>query len=336
MDEDYKKALEEHENNKGNGGDEPAERLESKAQLGHVQTPEMKHARDQEKYREEASKIGFRPLNLDLLPSKGSFYPKTAKINFRAASKEEITHYSSLDESDLLDVDEHLHSIISATTQISGMTEQGIGHWKDLSEFDKIYIIFTIRDLTMEKMQREHKLMQTIECSSCGHKDKIELENNTFGYYTMDEKIAKYYNPERRCIFISHQRLSRPFSIYIPTMGVMTFIANYIKQKELQKRSGDSVFYDKQFLTFLQFLCPNWRLLDEKYMKQKYEEYKTWNDHDLEMMHNVVNMLGYSIDPNIETPCSKCNHLNKSVIRFQNGYRSIFTFSSIAEELFGD
>lgn len=311
------------------------EGVETTSPLGRVETPEIKQAKLEDHYREEAKEIGYKSMPLEALPSKGLFYPRTMVVQFRSAMVEEIKHYSGMDEADLMDVDAKIHSILKNCVRVQGVKGNG-GHYKDLSEADKIFMLFAIRDLTMLKHGREHKLVQDIECESCGHKNKIELENSTFGYYDLREGIRKHYDESQRCLVVNHPRFQKPFKIYVPSMGVMNFIANYIKEKEEEKRMGNTVFYDKQFLTFLQFLCPDWRLLDNKYIDAKYREFKEWNADEHSAMVYLSENLNYSVKPSIEVECKNCSHKNRTLIRFRRGYKSIFDISGVTEELFSD
>lgn len=304
--------------------------------LGKVETPEERKAKDEDGYREMAQEVGFKNMPLDSLPSKGMFYPKHMKVMFRSASVEEIKHYSSMNEQDLLDVDAKIHTILKSCMKITGVKENGAGSYKDLSETDKIYMLFAVRDLTMLKHGREHKLMQTLVCEDCGTQNKFELENNVFGYYDIKENLMKFYDEEQRALIITHPKLSEAVRINIPSMGVMQWMAEYIKKKEEDKRMGNTVFYDKQYLTFLQFLCKDWRDLDDDYIKKEYPKYKSWTLDKHDVMNYVADNLNFSIKPSVEIVCTNCDHKNRVMIKFRRGYKSIFDISGVAEELFSD
>ena len=52
--------------------------------------------------------LGWVSLSVDELPSEGMFYPEDAIIKIKAATVAEIRHFSTIDETNLIDIDEKL------------------------------------------------------------------------------------------------------------------------------------------------------------------------------------------------------------------------------------
>jgi hypothetical protein len=75
--------------------------------------------------------FGWKNLPLQILPSKGWFYPDGTKIAIRAAEVKEIRHYSTIDEDDLMDLNEKLNFILSKCCTIHYPGE-GVVSFKDL------------------------------------------------------------------------------------------------------------------------------------------------------------------------------------------------------------
>jgi len=53
--------------------------------------------------------LGWHEIPLSSLPSEGRFYPADTVIKIRSAKVAEIRHFSTIDESNLLDVDDKLN-----------------------------------------------------------------------------------------------------------------------------------------------------------------------------------------------------------------------------------
>jgi hypothetical protein len=328
--------IEEEKNETANAEVKPPAQKEKG--LGEVETPEAKYAREQAEYRKDAERIGFRELDFANVPSKGMFYESGRKHMFRSANLEEIKHYSSMDEADLMDIDAHVNEIIDRCTKITLGNNRGIGSYKDISEFDKIHMIFSIRDLSMLKHKRERKLMQEVKCKHCPTTNKVEINNQLFGYYDIPKGIMRWYSSTERCFVINDPAIETPLKIYIPTVGVLEYMAAYVKKKEIEKQRNEGGYYDKQFLTFAQFLIPDWRDLDEegKFLKELEHRVKNvWNYDKHSLMVNLVEKLTYGIKPNIEFNCEECKGRLQTLVRFRS-YKSLFDLSDVADRLLSD
>ena len=64
------------------------------------------------------NEIGNKIINLEELPSAGMFYEPGTEISIRACRVEEIRHFSTIDETDIIDVDDKLNYIIERCCRI--------------------------------------------------------------------------------------------------------------------------------------------------------------------------------------------------------------------------
>jgi len=90
-----------------------------------------------------ANDVNYKNIPFDILPSKGMFYPIGSEITIRAASVIEIRHWSTIDDTDLLDMNDKLNFIIEKCLRFK--TESGIASWKDIKEIDRFFLVFKIR-----------------------------------------------------------------------------------------------------------------------------------------------------------------------------------------------
>ena len=108
--------------------------------------------------------IGWIRVKLETLPSQGIFYPEGTEITIRAAGAGEIRHWSTIDEEDLLSLDDALNRIADKCCKIR--FPRTIGSFKDLKEIDRFFIVFAIREYTFKK--GENQLNVTFACKNCG------------------------------------------------------------------------------------------------------------------------------------------------------------------------
>ena len=95
-----------------------------------------------------AMEIGWKNIPSENLPSQGLFYEAGTQIAIRAAAVAEIRHWSTIDDNDLLSIDEMLNFIIEKCCRIKVPGKPGT--YKDLKEIDRFYLIFAIRDYTFK------------------------------------------------------------------------------------------------------------------------------------------------------------------------------------------
>lgn len=308
--------------------------------LGTVKTDEAILAENRQMYAKEASQIGFVDVFPEKLPSEGKYYDKEFKFKIKSATFEEIKDYSAMREGDIYDVDEHIQRIMDANIRIT-RGKNGNGNYKDLSQTDKIFFIFAVRDRTMMIQQREKKIYQTIECPHCGYKNKIEINNDIFAYYTIPSGITKWYDEVERCFIIKDELLGeQPLKIYIPTVGVIQHMGEYIKFKNQQQQTGEGGFFKQHHLDMASFLIKDWRSLDPEFntLGNLIHQIKNvWNYDRYQTMSKAVAKINYGINPNITIKCSGvgCGKEVHATARFQ-GFKSLFDFSNRSDELLSD
>jgi len=137
-------------------------------------------------YDEEdlGSELGWKQMPLENLPSQGLFYEANTQIAIRAATVAEIRHWSTIDENDLLGVDDMLNFIIEKCCRIKVPGKPG--SYKDLKEIDRFYLIFAIRDYTFKN--GENKMMVNVSGTD-GVDEKIEVTKDVIDYFKADDRL---------------------------------------------------------------------------------------------------------------------------------------------------
>lgn len=283
--------------------------------------------------------VGYRIIPIPSFPSKGKYYPSDFEVSARALTTEEIKHYSTMDENDLFDIEKHINGVIDKACRIK--MNGGMGSYNDLKESDKLYVLFTIRDMTMDRHQRQIKLQMPSTCNSCGKTEKIHIEGDVFSYYEIDRKLMEYFIDNSRAFELGTDIIGENVKFFVPSIGVAESISSYIQEKERKKKMGENGYYNKNFLTALQFLVEDWRVMNTAFIDKMQKQYDSeWSVDKIQFIDVVIEKINLKIKPSITRVCDRdnqgCGAEVTTPIRFPNGYRSIFHLSNFSERLFGD
>ena len=268
-----------------------------------------------------AAEIGWKNVPMDSLPSQGMFYANGTQVAIRAATVSEIRHWSTIDENDLLGLDDMLNFIIEKCCRIKVPGKPGT--FKDLKEIDRFYLIFAIRDYTFKN--GENKLYVTVTDDD-GQEQKIEVTKDSLDYFNPDEKLMKYYKQEDQCFDIQ-MKSGEKFKIYLPSLGIMTFIKNYIKNKQQASQN-----FDKTFIKYAPFLFSDWKILNQASYDKSVQESFTWSLQKISVMDKLVELLSSSISPAVRYQSSGGGE-GRTPLNFQGGVKSLFLISDIFDEL---
>jgi len=268
-----------------------------------------------------AAEIGWKNVPMDSLPSLGMFYATGTQVAIRAATVSEIRHWSTIDENDLLGLDDMLNFIIEKCCRIKVPGKPGT--YKDLKEIDRFYLIFAIRDYTFKN--GENKLFVTVTDDD-GIEQKIEVTKDSLDYFNPDEKLMKYYKQEDQCFDIQ-MKSGEKFKIYLPSLGIMNFIKNYIKNKQQANQN-----FDKTFIKYAPFLFSDWKILNQASYDKSVQESFTWSLQKISVMDKLVELLSSSISPAVRYQSSGGGE-GRTPLNFQGGVKSLFLISDIFDEL---
>lgn len=283
--------------------------------------------------KELANSTGWKKLPVNMLPSKGLFYPEGTEIVIKAASVAEIRHWSTIDETDAFGMDDYFNFIASKCLRIKMPGK--IGTYKDLKEEDRFFVIFAIRDITFK--EGENKLFVNISCKCEGsYAEKLELRNDHFSFYKIDEKIMRFYSSDKRCFVLdSPEKLGGgPVHIYVPTLGIAESIKKYIKEKA---QRGEKI--DPSFLKIVPFIIEDWRILTgkpeeiEKKLKGIENETFSWGPKKLSAVVTIIEGIRFGTKLEMTKKCPKCNEEVSTPIQFHGGIKSLFVISNILDEL---
>ncbi len=267
---------------------------------------------------------GWKNLPLDALPSRGLFYPDGTVISFKQATVKEIRYFSTIDEDDWIDGDQKINYILESCSKMR-IPGNPMSSWKDLQDIDRFYLVFCIRESTFSK--GENKLTMSIACDQCPNVDQIELTKDNLGFFRIDERLMKYYDPLEKT-FMIQTKDGDIFPMYLPTIGVGIFIKNYVNTKRQNRE-----YFDKTFIRMAPFLFKEWRTLNEVAYKAKNEETFNYGHKKLSVFSGIVDIFAKSISTDIRHTCSTCSSEVSVPITFQGGAKSLFLYTDVFAEL---
>lgn len=253
--------------------------------------------------------VGWKNIPIENLPSRGMFYDDGFKIQIRAALTNEIRHFSTIDEDDFIDIDDKLNYVIEKCTRI--INSGKLGTWKDLLEIDRFYLVVAVRDFTFKS--GENRLEMKISCDVCQHVDSKDIDHSAINFFKLDEKLEKMFNPEDKC-FTINTKSGQSWNLYLPTLGVNTFIKN---------KRGDKGL-DEFYLNHAPFLFKSWKTLTDGAFRKSQEDTNLWNIEKISYMKTIIKLMRNSIDVNINHTCSNCGSEVTAPFSFQGGFNGLF------------
>jgi len=274
------------------------------------------------------NQIGWIPLRVEDLPTRGLFYPKGTKIAIRSATGAEIRHWSTLEDDPninpnyLYDIDDMVNYIIErcVTIKIESDVEKGTYlSWKDIKEADRFYLLLAIHELTFP--EGENKLQFKLS------EDKvIDVKKDMVSYLSLDPKIMKYYDEDERC-FILRLKSKKVLKLDIPCIGVTQWLKNYVIRKQANQES-----FDQDFLSFAPFVIKNWRgLNDDIYNKYVEDSYK-WDVTTISLLVHFRKIFANAVEPVIKYK-DEGGVEHVAPLSFQGGIKSLFIISDPFREL---
>lgn len=264
--------------------------------------------------------LGWHDMQVENLPSEGRFYPIGTSIKIRSARVAEIRHFSTIDEQNIVDIEEKLNAIVKSCTKITVGTR--VLSYKDILEEDRIFILLAIRDLTFP--ETENKLM--IEATdSNGKSFKVELKNEYLDIERISEQIENYYDEEARA-FLIQTKSAGEVRMAPPTIGVMEEITKFMQTRQRERKN-----WDQSFLQILPYITQDWRGFNSKAIFEKEIEFQGWTEKKYMIIYRLAEQMKIGVKPEL-----RVDHEGEEVLvplNFPGGIKSLFIISDLSSEL---
>lgn len=300
----------------------PEERLRAQAPVRKSLEEAQEEKKTEILHEIHSNGLGYLPVKVEDLPTKGIFYPEGTQLFIRAATGSEIRHWSQTNETELTDVDDSLNYILERC--LSVRFPGRLADYKDITEIDRLYLILSIRDFTFTAGNNE--LMIKIS-----ENKQIPLKKENIDFIKFEDKIMRFYNAEKRCFTIQQFttkkgqeiNLSRPLNIYFPRIGITKWLKEYvIRMRDYQEG------FDRDFISMAPLLIPDYRgLNDEKYASiiQSCDYFGVYEYSILEQFKRVISQ---SINPKFVYQDEEGVEQH-APLNFQGGIKALFLFGGM-------
>ena len=264
--------------------------------------------------------LGYHSIPTISLPSGGMFYPEGTEISIRSAKVAEVRHFSTIDETNVLDIDEKLNSILEACTRIQHTSKRL--SYKDILEEDRFFIILSIRDLTFPEPEASLKVPHI---NKKGDKVEVEIKKDWFQYFKIPSELDKYYDIAGRTFLIETKSFGI-LELKPPCIGVMQKVTAYIRQKQ---ESGDKM--DQAVLQLIPYMIHDWRGFNNKTIFDFEISMNGWSSKKYNLVYTLAEKMKVGIQPNMLVTMG--DDEEEVPINFRDGIKSLFIVQDIAGEL---
>ncbi len=267
-----------------------------------------------------ANQIGWIPLTVKDLPTRGLFYPPETAVAIRSATGAEIRHWSTLQENDLSALDDMLNYIIERCVTIKSANETG-GYlsWKDIKEVDRFYLLLAIHELTF--VNAENKLQIQIS-----ENKKLDVRKEMVNYVSIDTKLMRYYDEVERCFVLTFKN-GRAIKVDIPSIGVTQWLKNYIIRKQ---NNGEPI--DEDYLQFAPFVIRSWKGLNDNTYNKYVEESQGWDVKIISLLVTIKQLFLETVNPVVKY-IDEGGAEQTAPLNFQGGLKAIFIIPDVFSEL---
>lgn len=275
----------------------------------------------------------WKNIPLQNLPSKGLFYPDGAEITIKSASVAEVRQWSTIDESDMLDVDDKLNYIIEKCCRFKIKGGQSWLSWRDISELDRLALIFLIQEITFPADQNNLFLKFECDASCVGDtkwSDKIKVTSQMVQFIDFPEEIMKYYSEEYRCFEIVSQKLNETFYLYMPTIGAIEKLRARISEARSKNRNLDAAF-----IQISPYLIQDWHSLNAQTFSDLSTQSYGWHINKFTFIKKFTDMIESSRRTSVSTRCPKCGKEVSNPLFSESGFtiKDFFLISGGLDEL---
>jgi hypothetical protein len=255
------------------------------------------------------------------------FYKTGTQIKIRAAKVSEIQSYSAIDDNNYLDVVDKMNEILLRCTKY--ITPDGnVGSYKSIKDGDRMFLIFTIRELTF---QVGNNLSKSVQCDNCKHEFKINFRatsnqhlSSTFEFHKQDMFLENFFNPELACYELIDDN-DIAWRLSPPSIGIQEIFFKFMKEQTANKKT-----LDLTFLKIIPFLLWDKDYISEDGIKQKEKDFTQLDRDVFFALDQLVDLMKFGIS-GLLTKCPECGEEVRTDMTFPNGTRAILSIPNILE-----
>lgn len=273
-----------------------------------------------ERISNELNRLGYHILPIDTLPTAGLFYPDGFQVSIRAARGEEIKHWSTMDDTEILSVNNAMNYIIERCVNVKSSLG---GTWRDIKDVDKFYILLAIRELTFA--DDDQNLMLPVS-----ETNNIPLSKEMIHYVEFPEELMKHYSKDEKCFIFRMKKSGKVIKTYIPSIGIQEWIANYVEKKQREQTQ-----FDRDYIQYASILIPTYKGLTQDSYDGYIRASHDYGASEWALLSQVFGLLKTSLTPSIKYNMEDGTE-QEVPLSFRGGIKSIFSVQDSISELCGD
>ena len=266
-----------------------------------------------------ASDLQYFNFDVKELPC-GKFYPAGTLFMVRPATVKEIQSYSMVDDNNFYDIVEKMNDMLSACVRVK-YPDGRVASFLDVKDQDRLYLIFTIRELTF---QQGNELAVTVKCDACGESNQVELIRKHFKFHEFDEKLMKYFDRSTNS-FIFKTVNNKQFELIPPNIGIQKAFTEYIVKENNENRQPNL-----SFLKIIPFMLGGRNSITMDGIKSKLTEFEQMDEISFQFLNAAVGKMTFGIKDLVK-PCSACGVEVRTEMQFPNGASGIFVIHDAFE-----
>ena len=232
------------------------------------------------------------------------FYPDGAELTIRSAEVGEIRHWSTMDEGDVLEVDDTLNFIMEKCTRFKMNNGRSWMTWRDILEIDRLFIIFLIYEITFPSGQNE--LFAKFECfTGCTEEDrfsdKIKVRSQMLQMFDLPEELMQWYSPDLKCFMVQSTKLNETFYLYMPTLGNIERL-----RKQIAEAKNNNRQVDKAFIKMAPYLIQDWSKFNRDEYGRLQNQSFAWHINKFTFVTKFAEQMQMARSSMVSTACPKC------------------------------
>lgn len=271
---------------------------------------------------------GWQPVDRGLLGDRDYFYPEDWKFYVRPATVEAIRNWSMIDDQNSSNIDDVFNEILKTCLSIKRGDDTPLP-WYNVNSWDRFFFILLIRAYTFENGEREISYYE--ECPNCENEVNFKLTYDALLYDMPDPEIIQYYDRDTRSWAIDPTEFDvegQPMKFYVPTLEKEANIKAWMISR-LQENRNYKI--DPVLIKFLSWIAPKISK-DPEISKRQIKQYKAvfegWDIDEFSFWNDVIANITVMPSTSIKSTCPSCGEEVTSMIRFQDGVRSLFAVSN--------
>jgi hypothetical protein len=207
------------------------------------------------------------------------------------------------------DIVEKMNDMLQSCVRVK-YSNGNVGSYLDVKDQDRLYLVFTIRELTFQK---GNTLAVTVQHGT--GESQIELIRDNFKFHDIDEKLEKFYNKSKNC-YVFKTINGKEFELTPPNIGIQKAFTDYIIKENNENRTPNLAF-----LKIIPFMLEGRNSITYEGIKAKLKDFEEMDDISFQFLNAAVGKMTFGIKELIKVIDGE---EVRAEMQFPNGASGIF------------